>query len=132
MSEAPAQIRGLTLDTGALLALEHGSGRIRRLFHWAEQLKVPLWIPAGVLVQAWRGSSRQAVVAKLLADRRTTVAPLDELTARAIGQLCGQSGHHNVVDVSVVLCARQRGHAVVTSDPKDIAAVDPSLRLIEP
>jgi predicted nucleic acid-binding protein len=29
--------------------------------------------------------------------------------------------------VHVALCARERGHAVVTSDHEDIARVDPSL-----
>jgi hypothetical protein len=35
-----------------------------------------------------------------------------------------------VVDVHVALCARDRHHAVVTSDPDDIARIDPTLRLI--
>lgn len=57
--------------------------------------------------------------------------PLDELTARAVGLLCGRSGHPDVVDVQVALHARQAHHAVITSDADDLRAVDPSLRLIE-
>jgi len=34
--------------------------------------------------------------------------------------------------VSVALCARDRGHSVITSDPADIAKIDPSLTLIRP
>jgi hypothetical protein len=34
--------------------------------------------------------------------------------------------------VTVALCARDRGQAVVTSDPHDIAAIDPSLTLVRP
>jgi hypothetical protein len=30
----------------------------------------------------------------------------------------------------VVLCATQRGHAVVTTDPEDLARVNPNLDLI--
>jgi hypothetical protein len=30
------------------------------------------------------------------------------------------------------LCARDRGHPVVTSDPGDIHAVEPSLKLLSP
>ena len=30
----------------------------------------------------------------------------------------------------MALCARDRGHSVVTTDPADIAKVDPSLTLI--
>jgi hypothetical protein len=43
--------------------------------------------------------------------------------------LCAQTGHHDVVDVHVALCARQRNHAVVTSDPDDIACIDSSLTI---
>jgi hypothetical protein len=35
-----------------------------------------------------------------------------------------------VVDVSVVVCARQRKHRVVTTDPDDLAAIDPHLPLL--
>ena len=56
--------------------------------------------------------------------------PLDEVMARAVGVLCGRSGHADIVDVHVALHAREHGHAVVTSDPNDIALVDPSLTVI--
>jgi hypothetical protein len=46
--------------------------------------------------------------------------------------LCAASGASDVVDVSVVVCARERGHPVVTSDPGDIAAIDPGLTLLPP
>lgn len=50
--------------------------------------------------------------------------------ARAVGAICARSGHADVVDVHVALCARERNHAVVTSDPKDIARIDATLPLI--
>jgi hypothetical protein len=31
--------------------------------------------------------------------------------------MCATAGHNDVVDVHVVLCARKRQHAIVTSDP---------------
>jgi hypothetical protein len=37
-----------------------------------------------------------------------------------------------VIDISVALCARDRGHAVVTSDPGDIRAAGPSLTVLSP
>jgi hypothetical protein len=43
---------------------------------------------------------------------------------------CAATGHHDVTDVHVALCARERGHAVVTSDLDDLARVDPSLVII--
>jgi hypothetical protein len=36
------------------------------------------------------------------------------------------------VDVSVAICASDRGHPVITSDPDDIAAIDPTLVLVQP
>jgi hypothetical protein len=124
-------VNGLTLDTGALLALERGDPRVRALLERALTNNLSLSVPAGVVAQAWRGGPRQARVARMLADPRVVVVALDDRTARAVGLLCGRTGHPDVVDVSVCLCARQRGDSVVTSDPGDLAAVDPRLRLIE-
>ena len=44
-----------------------------------------------------------------------------------LGLMCADTNHDDVVDVHVVLCARQRHHAIVTSDPRDIARVDPTV-----
>lgn len=50
--------------------------------------------------------------------------------ARTVGEMCADTGHADIVDVHVALCARERRHAVVTSDPDDLARVDPALPLI--
>jgi len=121
-------VAGLTLDTGALLALERGQERIRALLREAANREIA--IPAGVIAQSWRGGPRQARLARLIKRPETKVPALDDDTARAVGLLCGRCGHDDVVDVSVVLCARERRHAVVTSDPDDMRAVDPSVPLV--
>lgn len=121
---------GLTLDTGALLALERGDGRIRALLLRALEHDLALAVPAGVVAQAWRGGPRQARIARLLGDSAVDVPPLDDATARAVGLLCGRSGDPDIVDVHVALHARDRGHRVVTSDPEDLRAIDPGLELI--
>jgi hypothetical protein len=36
------------------------------------------------------------------------------------------------VDVSVAICASDLRHSVITSDPGDIAAIDPALMLVRP
>lgn len=77
-----------------------------------------------------RGGPRQARIARLLADPEVQVVALDDPTARAVGSLAARSGHHDVVDASVALCAAERGHIVLTSDPNDLAAVNPRLALI--
>ena len=126
----PPVSSGLTLDTGALIGLERGDERVRSLLQRAVTDKIPLAVPAGVLAQAWRGGPRQARIARLLADPDVHVVVLDDPTARAVGALVARSDHHDIVDVSVALCAAERGHVVLTSDPDGIAAVDPRLPLI--
>jgi len=119
---------GVTLDSGALVALERGDGRIRELLRLAGRVTVP----AGVLAQVWRtGTGRQTPLARLVADRDATeVVPLGELEACAVGRRIGQCAHPDMVDVHVALCARQRGERVVTSDPRDIARADPGLEIV--
>ena len=123
-------VKGLTLDTGALLALERGDSRVRALLRRALERGLPLSVPAGVVAQAWRGGPRQARVARLLADPSVHVAPLDDMTARAVGLLCGHSGHRDIVDVHVALLAQEQGHTAVTSDPEDLSVIHPGLPLI--
>jgi predicted nucleic acid-binding protein len=58
------------------------------------------------------------------------VVALDDYQARAAGQLCGLAGTSDVVDASVALVARQRGAAVVTSDPAELRRLDGGLDLV--
>ena len=127
----PVPARGLTLDTGALLAVERGDVRIRALLRRALEHELPIDVPAGVVAQAWRGGHRQARLARLLGDPQVHIPPLDGPTARAVGALCGRSGHSDVVDVHLALHALEQGHSVVTSDPGDLSRVHPQLVLIE-
>jgi hypothetical protein len=91
-----------------------------------------LAVPAGALGRAWRGSPRQALLARFLRLPQVEVVPLDEPGARAAGVLCGRTATADVIDASVVLCARLRGDAVVTGDAADLAKLDPDLRLLTP
>jgi predicted nucleic acid-binding protein len=125
-------VTGLTLDTGALIALEAGSRPMALRVEQAMAVGAELAIPAGVVAQAWRGSARQARIAKLLQLKVTSVVALDTKLALRVGATCAATGSSDVVDVSVALCARDRGHSVVTTDPDDIAAIDPALTLLRP
>jgi predicted nucleic acid-binding protein len=125
-------VTGATLDTGALIALESGSRRMAVLVEEALAARAELAIPAGVVAQAWRGGAGQARIARLLRASVTNVVPLDQRLALRVGARCAATGVSDVTDVSVALCARDRGHPVVTSDPDDIHAVEPSLRLLSP
>ncbi|MGH8884346.1 MAG: PIN domain-containing protein [Egibacteraceae bacterium] len=121
---------GTTLDAGALIALEAGGRRMIALVERALQNGTPIAIPAGVLAQAWRGGARQVRLIRLFRASITEIVPLDHRTAIAIGKLCGQTGAFDVVDVSVVLCARERKHPIVTGDPDDLCVIDPTVTLM--
>jgi predicted nucleic acid-binding protein len=125
-------VSGATLDTGALIALEAGSRRMAVLVEEALASRTVLAIPAGVLAQSWRGGARQARVARLLRSSVVAVVPLDRRCALRIGARCAATGVTDVIDASVALCARDRGHPVITTDPGDLHALDPSLVLLAP
>ncbi len=127
---APATV-GLTLDTGALLALDHPSKAVvmqARLTE-ARRRRAAICVPVGAVAQAWRGP-RQVRLARLIKSPDVDIAIMTLSVARIVGSICATTGHTDVVDVHVALCARDRRHAVVTSDPDDIARIDPTLPLI--
>jgi hypothetical protein len=121
---------GLTLDAGALIAFERGERRLVQLIEEALDNELSLVIPAGVVGQVWRDGRRQALLARLLATPEVEVEVLDDERARAAGQLCGATATADVIDASVVLCAREREHTIVTSDPEDLERLDPNIGLI--
>jgi len=123
-------MNGLTLDAGALIAVDRSEARMTALLHRVVERGVPLAVPAGVVAQAWRGGPRQARLARLLTAPETDIVPIDGATARAIGVICGHTGVDDVVDVSVVLCARERADTIVTADRGDLRRIDPKARLI--
>lgn len=122
---------GLTLDAGALLALDHPAKAIAMQARLTEAVRRggTICVPIGAIAQAWR-SSRQVRLARLLKSRDIDVAVMTPNVARSVGLLCARSGHDDVIDVHVALCARERRHAVITSDPDDISRVDPRLPII--
>ena len=121
---------GVTLDTGALIAIECGAPRLQALLDEAHAAGADLTVPAGVVAQAWRGGTGQARLARFLRLATVTVVPLDEPEARAAGARIPAQGTADVVDASVVICARDRNHAVISSDPDDLAALDSTLRIV--
>jgi len=126
-----ASIVGLTLDAGALIALDLPSKALdmQRRIDTTRRRGGTFCVPVAVVAQAWRGP-RQVRLARLLASPDVEIAGMDLPTARAVGMLCAHTGYPDVVDVHVALCARQRRHAVVTSDPADIVRVDGSLPIL--
>jgi hypothetical protein len=123
-------VSGITLDAGALIAFERNDRRVVTAIARALERRLPIAIPAGVVGQVWRDARRQVTLARLLGSSAIDVEPLDDMRARAAGQLCGVTGTSDVIDASVVLCARARGHSVMTSDVDDLRRLDRALRLV--
>lgn len=121
---------GFTLDTGALIALERKDERMKALL--ARVLAHPeaiIHIPGGVVAQAFRDGSKQVRLVRLLKETQARVVALDQDTARAVGILLGLRGTNDVVDASVVMCARRYDQPVVTGDPDDLRRLDASVEL---
>ncbi len=129
MTAVPAA--GLTLDTGALLALDHPRKAVVMQARLDEALRRggTVCVPVGVIARAWRGP-RQVRLARLLKSRGLDIALMTPNVARSVGLMCARSGHDDVIDVHVALCARERHHVVVTSDPDDMSGIDPALPVI--
>ncbi len=123
-------MRGLTLDSGALIALEHKDDRMKALLD--RLVSCPdtvIHIPAGVLAQVFRDGSKQVRLTRLLKKDQARVVVLDEDTARTAGILLGLRGTDDVVDASVVICARRYRQSVVTGDSQDLRVLDAALDL---
>jgi hypothetical protein len=116
--------RGLTLDTGALIAAERRSEIFRATWQEAVRRHAVITIPAPVLAQAWRG--RNPLIDRLLPA--CMVEPLSEEDARSIGRLLAASGTSDVIDAMVVVGASTRDDAIVTSDPEDLARLLAAVR----
>jgi hypothetical protein len=123
-------VAGLTLDSGALIGFERNDRRVTAIVQRALERRISLTVPVGVIGQVWRDGRRQVRLGRLLRSEIVEVEPLDDLRARAAGQLCGVKQTDDVIDASVVLCARSRGDGIVTSDVDDLRQLDTSIRLV--
>ena len=123
-------MKGVTLDAGGLIALDRDDRRVIALLARAAQIGSHVTVPATALAQAIRNPAKQARLSRLVRQPTTRLAPLDGPDATAVGILLASSGTADITDAHVVVCARRSGEAVVTSDPDDIARLDPELQLI--
>jgi PIN domain-containing protein len=121
---------GLTLDAGALIALERGNENLIALLErvLAREGAV-VNVPAGALAQALRNPARQARLMRLLGRRQVQVPPLDRATAYAAGMVLALRDASDAIDASVVVCARHHRQPIVTSDVADLRRLDDSVEL---
>ena len=120
---------GIVLDAGALIALDRGDKRMIALLRRALAQGRAFRVPAGVVGQAWRDGRVQVTLARFLRSEEVEIVPLDEQLARTCGELCGATGSPDIIDASVVILARERRDAIVTSDPNDLRRLDPSAQI---
>lgn len=121
---------GVTFDAGGLIALDRADRRVIVLLARAAELGLRVTVPATALAQAMREPAKQARLSRLVRQPKTVVAPLDGTDATQVGILLASSRTADVVDAHVVICARRNGDSIVTSDPKDLAALDPKTALV--
>ena len=121
---------GITLDAGALIALDRGDKRLIALLERALTRRLKFRVPSGVVGQAWRDGRAQVTLARFLRIDEVEIIPLDEHLARACGELCGATHTADIIDASVVILARERGDHIVTSDPHDLKRLDATCRII--
>lgn len=113
---------GVTYDTGALIAGDRNDRRMWALHIGFIAEEVVPTVPAPVVAEAWRGGSRQASLARLLAG--CDVEEMAATQARHVGELAGRADHEDVVDVAVVEGAiRRDDHVIVTSNESHIRKI---------
>lgn len=118
-----------TFDTGALIALERRSQRIRKVVSRAAVLGVRITVPAAVIAEWWRGrtDARELILESLV------VEPLTERVARLAGEAVGAVGGATAIDAIVMASAALRGGVVYTSDVHDLEKLRthfPSVRVV--
>ena len=126
-------IGGLTLDTGALIALDRRRQRAWALVAAAREDELTLRAPADVLAEFWRGGTRTRSLRVLLDEGIEWVDVTPVLARRAGEALAAVSPGPSAIDAVVATVASDHGDRVVTSDPEDFQKLQDyyrSLRII--
>lgn len=111
--DVPRATRGVTFDTGVLIALERRHAGALALLRACSLSRASITIPAAVVAEWWRGAHRA------LLESGSLEALSPELAKRA-GELLAETGRSNAVDATVVASAARRGDIVVTGDGDDL------------
>ncbi|MEN0013730.1 MAG: PIN domain-containing protein [Solirubrobacteraceae bacterium] len=114
-------IRRWTLDTGAVIAYQDQKVWMRDVVAAARRGDAEITIPTTVLVESWRGSTRERGYWTAQLIGVSIIEPLSELLAKRAGELVGRVEGASAVDATVAVSAAQRQQAtVLTSDPVDL------------
>jgi predicted nucleic acid-binding protein len=106
----------LTLDTGALIAIESRRVGFGKRIQRARSQEVPITVPAVVVAEWWRGRSdfRDDILAMV------KVEPMSEGLAKLAGEALATVRGATASDAIVMASAAQRGDVVYTSDVDDL------------
>jgi hypothetical protein len=116
------------VDAGGLIAVERRSAYMVEAIDRVVSRSGRLLIPAPALAQVWRDGARQSLLSRFLKLPNVRVEMLSQSLWQAVGELCGLTRTTDVVDASVVVCARAHAaQVVITSDPDDLRKLDPVL-----
>lgn len=120
---------GLTLDTGALIALERRRQRMARVYATAVADGLTVTVPAVVVAEWWRGRSdaREIILRGVRVESTTT-----EL-ARLAGEALAATPGASAIDAIVMASAARRGDVVYTSDFADLERLQqyfPAVKLL--
>ena len=109
-------MRGITFDTGALIALERRRQRMKEIIERALDTDLPITVPADVVAEWWRGRTdlREAILACV------DVEPLTDLLAKRAGEALAAVKGATLVDAVVMASAASRGDVVYTADVEDL------------
>ena len=105
--------RGVTFDTGMLVALERRHAGALALLRACRLSRASITIPAAVVAEWWRGTHR------CLLESGRVEALTPELAERA-GELLASTAGSNAVNATVVASAALRGDLIVTRDEHDL------------
>ena len=113
--------RGVTFDTGVLIALERRHAGALALLRACRMSRASITIPATVVAEWWRGTHRRLL-------EIGSIEPLSAALAQRAGELLAETNGSNAIDATVVVSAAQRGDLIVTGDAVDLRRLAVSLR----
>ena len=117
----------ITLDTGALMALERRNARITLALRVAQREHAPIVVPAVVLAEWWRGPPRPLMRGFLAG---VTVVPVDERVARVAGEAMAMVRQATTIDALVMATAALHGGVVYTTDVDDLERLQSHFRSV--
>ena len=122
-------MEAITLDTGALIALERRRHRMLGILRVARQARVTLVVPGVSVAEWWRGRTdlREEILAAVHIEHT------DDELMRLAGEAQATVRGATCIDAIVMASAARRGGVVFTSDVEDLAALNrvfPGVRVL--